>query len=238
MLVDEIREAANEIRFLLDPQSARAVAQWACLHVGPDPHATEAGSCYRTRSLYFDTDDFAVLHQRGSYARSKYRVRQYGPGETAFLERKLKKNGAVSKRRSIVRMEDLSHLESPAPERGWGGYWFHRRILARQLRPVCQISYLRMARVTQTSCGPLRLTLDRELRAHRTDSLRFAFDRNEKTFALSERQPILELKYRQEMPPLFAGLIAEFGLTTKTVSKYRLAAAALDFPSAMAAQVA
>jgi len=223
--VDEVREAANEVRFLLDPDRARAVGEWARNHLGPDPYAQEDSGCYRTTSLYFDTEELDVLYQRGSYARSKYRVRRYGEGGDVFLERKLKKGGVVTKRRSIVGMEDLSRLASNAPERGWYGYWFHRRLLARRLRPVFQISYRRMARESETPFGPIRLTIDQALRAHRIEDTQF--DNGVSGIELSENQKILELKFRHEMPVLFIRLMEEFSLSPEAVSKYRLAAAAL-----------
>ena len=223
--VSEAREPANEIKFLIDKTCARAIGEWAQAHIGPDPNASDETGCYDTTSLYFDTENLDVLNQRGSYARSKYRVRQYGGGGGAFLERKLRKSGVVTKRRSMIGIDDLSRLSYANAERGWNGYWFHRRILARRLRPVCQVSYSRLARVTETQTGPLRLTMDRELLAHRTGDLRF--DHGAKGIALSETQPILELKFRLEMPALFNRLIEEFSLSPATVSKYRMAAAAL-----------
>lgn len=224
--MDEVREAANEVKFLVDPGCARRIGEWARIYLGPDPNAPQDSDCYQTTSLYFDTEDLDGLCQRGSYARSKYRVPRYSGAEGVFLERKLKKDGAVRKRRSIVGVDDLNRLACSNAERGWNGYWFHRRLLARQLRPVCQISYRRMARESETSSGPLRLTLDRDLRAHRPDGLRF--DNIAKGIALSENQLILELKFRHEMPALFIRFIGEFRLRPEAVSKYRLAAAALD----------
>jgi len=229
----ETRElAATEIKFLIDLNCARAISDWARSRIGPDPNAPDETGYYQTTSLYFDTASRDVLNQRGSYARSKYRVRRYGggDGEGTFLERKLKKGGMVRKRRSVIGIGDLSRLaqgitESGGAERGWNGYWFHRRLLARQLRPVCQIAYRRLARVTETGSGPLRLTVDQEMRAHRIDHLRF--EHGAPGILLSEKQPILELKFRQAMPELFAQLIEEFHLSPATVSKYRLAAAAL-----------
>jgi hypothetical protein len=122
-------------------------------------------------------------------------------------------------------MEDLSRLASGAAERGWYGYWFHRRLLARRLRPVFQISYFRMARESETGSVPIRLTIDRGLRAQRREDVRF--DNAATGIQLSENQPILELKFRHEMPALFTRLMEEFSLSPEPVSKYRLAAAAL-----------
>src|SRR5207245_1606398 len=91
------------------------------------------GDAYPVTSLYLDTERFDVFHRKGSFGRSKYRVRRYGQSEIAFLERKLKTRGLLTKRRSIVKPDELEHLASDDPERGWAGYWFHRRLLARGL---------------------------------------------------------------------------------------------------------
>ncbi len=171
-----------------------------------------------------DTDQFDVFHRKGSFGRSKYRVRRYGEGEFTFLERKLKTSGLLTKRRSIVKLDELERLSDAEPERSWAGYWFHRRLLARSLEARCQISYHRTARVAMSRHGPIRLTLDENLRALPAAGLWF----NEKNGArLLENQNILELKFRCEMPVLFKYLVEEFALSPQPVSKYRLAATAL-----------
>jgi len=45
---------------------------------------------------------------------------------------------------------------------------------------------------------------------------------------LLDNQVVLEMKYRREMPALFKMLVEEFTLNPQSVSKYRLAAMALD----------
>ena len=80
-----------------------------------------------------------------------------------FVERKLKIGNLVSKRRSVIGFDKLDRLNTAEAERGWTASWFHRRIAARGLAPVCQISYLRMARMANSSLGPIRLTLDQNL---------------------------------------------------------------------------
>ena len=67
------------------------------------PHGDE----YRITSLYFDTAAFDVLHARGSFGRSKYRVRRYGASEVVYLERKLRKPGLLHKRRTPTPLTDV-----------------------------------------------------------------------------------------------------------------------------------
>src|SRR5688572_28698767 len=100
----ENREFASEMKFLVSPALAEQIRGWARAQLSPDPYAGgEAGDSYPITSLYFDTEKFDVFHRRGSYGRSKLRVRRYGQGAVVFLERKLKTRGLLTKRRSMVR---------------------------------------------------------------------------------------------------------------------------------------
>ena len=230
MKSQEIRQRAFEIKYLIPPAQAKDIRGWARVHLDADPNADGAeGDAYRTSSIYFDTHRFDIFHRRGSFARVKYRVRRYGLCEAAFLERKLKIRDTVSKRRSLVEIEDLRRLCAEEPLNGWEGFWFHRRLLARQLQPVCQISYLRTARVRATSCGPIRLTLDQDIRTLRLDSL--AFRPPDGGITLTEEYHILELKYHSQMPVMFKGLVEQFALNPKPYSKYRTAAVNLGYVS-------
>jgi len=221
----ENREFASEIKFLVSAALANQIRNWARGRLASDPYAaSEEGDGYQISSLYFDTERFDVFHRKGSFSRSKYRVRRYGKSEMTFLERKLKTRGLLTKRRSIVKIEELERLTNADPGRSWAGYWFHRRLLARNLEPRCQISYHRTARVAMTKNGPIRLTLDDNLRALPPDGLWFS---DQIGTGLLENQNILELKVRREMPVLFKYLVEEFALNPQAVSKYRLAASAL-----------
>ena len=117
-------------------------------------------------------------------------------------------------------LSDLRRISAPDPAHAWSGYWFHRRLLARRLDPVCQISYERTARVAVTGTGPIRLTIDCEIQALPLDRIEF--------LTLAGAKPVtsacvLEIKYRHSMPALFKQLLTEFGLTPQPLSKYRLA---------------
>jgi len=221
----ENREFAAEIKFLVTPLIAAQIRDWARGRLVCDPNASdESGDGYQIASLYFDTAQFDVFQRKASFGRSKYRIRRYGQSEVVFLERKLKTRGLLTKRRSIIPMEELTRLSGDTPERGWPGFWFQRRFRARRLAPVCQISYHRTARVAMTRHGPIRLTLDQNLRAVPAGEL--AFTKTEGR-VLAEDRIILELKFRRELPVLFKYLAEEFSLNPQPVSKYRLAVAAL-----------
>jgi hypothetical protein len=231
----ENREFASELKFLVEPRIAERIRGWARARLLCDPNAAgPSGDDYLITSLYFDTDRFDVFHRRGSYGRSKYRIRRYGQGDTAFLERKLKTRGLLAKRRSPIPLDALDRLGEPDPVAGWAGYWFHRRIMARELGPVCQVSYHRTARVAVTARGLIRLTLDEDLRAQRAAGLWFSDAPGE---PILDNRVVLELKFRSDMPVLFKQLVEEFALDVQPFSKYRLAATALGLAPATAALV-
>ena len=65
----------------------------------------------------------------------------------------MKSQGLVSKKRVKVDVESLPILATGTAVDTDASYWFHRRILARQLKPVCNITYQRTARVSQNKRG-------------------------------------------------------------------------------------
>jgi hypothetical protein len=177
--------------------------------------------------VYYETAAFDVYLRRGSFGRSKYRIRRYGSSGPVYLDRKLKTSDKVTKRRSSIELSGLHRLEQPAAERGWAGHWFHRRVLARDLHPVCQISYVRTALEGIHEGEPFRLTLDDHVRAFALQHL--AFYPGGAGEPVGGRHGILELKYRHALPPLLAELVAVFELVPRRISKYRLAVPVLGF---------
>lgn len=221
----ENRQFASETKFLVSPEVAVRIRRWVRGRLAPDPNAGgHAGDTYRVTSLYFDTAEFDVFQRNGSYGRSKYRVRRYGDADIVFLERKLKTRGAVTKRRSVVPASELARLERPAGPGSWCGDWFRGRLELRRLEPKCQIAYSRTARVAHTPHGPIRLTLDEDLRACAV--ARPAFSREPGT-VLSGGFVIVEMKYLFALPALFKHLVEEFRLEARPFSKYRFAACKL-----------
>jgi hypothetical protein len=118
-------------------------------------------------------------------------------------------------------LSDLDLLHRTRADGDWSGMWFHRRLQARSLRPVCQISYERMARVAMTDYGFIRLTIDDQVVARPVNALSFDSGEDRRIF---EDQVVLEFKFRVSLPVAFKDLIAEFNLVPQSVSKYRLAA--------------
>jgi hypothetical protein len=226
----------RETKFLVPQEVAAQVRTWAREAMQPDPHSIPAlDHAYHVRSLYLDSPELDVFHRRGSYARGKYRIRQYLPAGIVFLERKLKSRGVVRKRRTETRLQDLLHLLQK-PVFQWAGSWYHRRLEVRRLKPLCQITYLRYPFVERNSSADLRLTIDSQIRALPTQQYHF-HDGAEGARILAE-QAIVEMKYFGETPTLFKEMMDRFELTPQPVSKYRLAVGALGIaqeePSAKA----
>jgi hypothetical protein len=221
--VHEKKEFASELKFLLCPAKAMQVLSWARERLVADPNAGgPAGDGYEITSLYFDTAHFDVFHHRRGMHRSKFRVRRYGgPIGPIFLERKLKAHGRLAKCRSPVALEELGQLGAVTLPPGWSGQWFHARVAARRLGPVCQITYQRLARVLLTSSGPIRLTMDTGLRVLPVAGM--YFDDSPGALPVLSDEVVLEIKYRRELPVLFRELVSSFQLSPRPFSKYRAA---------------
>ena len=216
----ETRTLASEVKFLIDPITAHRIRDWARLRLSPDPYAGgDSRDEYRTTSLYFDTQSLDVFHRRGSFGRAKYRVRRYGDAETVFLERKLRTSALLAKWRTSIALDELPRVNDPSGE-DWAGRWFHNRLTARRLAPACQVSYERTARIGTSENGPIRLTLDRNVRVVPSAGLAFRAMRSQPVL---DYRLILELKFRGTLPVIFKELVEQFRLTPQPISKYRLA---------------
>ena len=223
----ETRDFARETKFLVDESLAPRLVEWARANLARDAFGSGLfGDEYTTTSLYYETPDFDVYHRRGSYGRSKFRVRRYGASDIVFLERKFRTHRLLAKRRTTVPITDLEHLAAPVPEPSWPGYWFHRRVLLRRLDPLIQMSYARVARVGMASAGPIRMTVDTDLRVLPMPDRAFIPGVG---FPLIDGHCIVELKYRLELPALFRQLVETFRIESSAVSKYRLGLSVLDY---------
>jgi RNase P/RNase MRP subunit p29 len=221
----ETRPFASEVKFVVEAATGVRIREWVRANMEPDPYGGGPfNDEYHTASLYFDTDRGDVFHRRGSFGRSKYRVRRYGAASFVFLERKLRKPGILVKRRTAVALETIERLTGLKSDPGWPGDWFHRRLLLRQITPICELSYSRTARFARTAEGPVRLTLDEDVRVLAATAPRFSGLEGQ---LVVPEQMILELKYRQHVPAIFKRLVEEFSLEPQRASKYRLGMAAL-----------
>lgn len=212
---------AYEVKFLLAEEQARELAARVAGRLSLDPFADPAmGNAYLTTSLYTDTPSFDVYHRREGYARDKFRVRRYGASGPVFAERKTKSGEKVRKHRAKVEAREVGHLAAPSLNGEWAGRWFHSEVLAKRLRPVCRVSYERVAYTGTAEGGVVRLTMDRNVRGAAEREWRL-----EAVGAAPELLPgrvVCEFKFRTAMPAIFRGLVADMGLAPAGVSKYRL----------------
>ena len=229
MEIRETRFAAREIKFVIDAAMRPRIVEWARAHLsidgyGSGPHCDE----YSTSTLYFETPAFDVYRRRGSYGRSKYRVRRYGHAGEVFFERKFRTTRLLAKRRTVLPLGDLEYLEHSSPDPGWEGFWFHRRIKLRNLRPLVQLSYDRVARIGTSSTGPVRLTIDTNLVVVPMPDR--AFLPNGIGMPFLQGLCIVEVKYPVALPVLFKELAESFHLEVQKISKFRAGLRALDYP--------
>ena len=212
--------AAFELKFLVEERLAQEIQQWATTRMQPDAYADPAlGGAYQTTTLYLDTPARDVFHRSPGQRGRKYRLRRYGSEQQVHLERKTRRGDRVKKRRSQVPLEELALLATATQPPLWPGEWFGQRIAAQNLRPACLITYERVAYVQLSSEGPLRLTLDRQIRGVASE----AWD-------LTPVAPgpgilptlvVCEFKFRGALPNLFKELIHALQLEAGSVSKYR-----------------
>jgi len=211
---------AYEVKFLIDHSLTPAVESWAVQHLHRDPHGDpDRGGSYQITSLYTDTPSFDVYHRTPRFRRRKYRLRRYGAEEIVHLERKVRRGERVTKRRTSVAESELSLLGEALTLPDWEGYWFHKSLLEKSLVPTCLITYQRTAFLSQGTAGPLRLTLDHHVQGQLATE--WSLYGTGPGLPLLPDQVVLELKFRDAMPPLFKQLVADLQLVPTGVSKYR-----------------
>jgi hypothetical protein len=226
--IRETRRRARETKFVADVSMYPRLVEWARQRLSPDGHGVGThGDEYATSTLYFETRTFDVYNRCGSYGRSKYRIRRYGSADTVFLERKFRTERLLAKRRTVVPLSAITRLGAAEPDASWPGFWFHRRLQLRRLYPLMQLSYDRVARVGESSTGPVRLTIDRHLRALPLPDFAFLPAIG---LPFLEQTCIVEVKYQVALPALFRELAETFCLDVEKISKFRAALRSLDYP--------
>jgi hypothetical protein len=214
-----------EEKYLLPEEAVPEFIRCAREYLAPDPYSDALlGDGYPVYSLYFDDAQFRTYYSSELARYPKYRIRRYTDESTLFLERKSKPEGKVRKYRTMITPAELTYLLSEPPK-DWEGVWFHRRLKKQQMRPVCSVSYTRMARVGTIAGQNVRFTLDTEMRCAIADNLSAPAPLPED--ALKLPVIIAEIKYERTLPEPFAELIARFELTAAVLSKYKRSVEAL-----------
>lgn len=212
---------AYELKFLINEDRANRIIDWARTHLNPDPHAGGAhGDAYDVNSLYLDTPNMDVFHRSELYQRRKYRLRRYGTDSKVWLEVKRKRKGVVHKQRVSIDESSIEHRIAGVIDPEWDGAWFRQRLDELSLRPVCQVTYHRFARVGTTINGTMRLTVDDSLTGCLANGWQVP-DRPLEGISLLQNQRILELKFQVVMPVIFRQLVEQEQLLTTSFSKYR-----------------
>lgn len=211
---------AFELKFLIAESLAQQVQAWAAAHMQADAYADpRLGGAYQTTTLYLDTPQRDVFHRAAGHRSRKFRLRRYGSESRIYLERKTRRGDRVEKRRSDVQLHELATLAEPPQANGWPGDWFHTFITERTLRPACRLTYERTAFVQSSEQGPLRMTLDRQIRgaiAHHWDLTPL-----DEGHGILHEHVICEFKFRGALPGLFKQVICDLQLEAGSVSKYR-----------------
>jgi hypothetical protein len=215
----DVNTPAFEVKFLLTEAQASEVERRLRPCLVLDPYADPAlGGAYHVTSVYFDTVAFDVYRRSVGHRRRKFRVRRYGASTSVFLEQKTKAGQQVRKRRTAVPVVELPSL-TESDLNGWPGAWFATKLAARGLRPVCRVSYQRLALIGTSSEGPIRLTFDRAANGQSANgpSPEPVVDGK----PLLQDEVIAEFKFLGSMPLVFKGVIEELKLSPLRVSKYR-----------------
>ena len=122
----------HELKFLIPVEKAEPLLEWSRQRMDPDPHGVgPERDEYLVQSVYLDTPRWDVYHKSGSYGRAKFRVRRYNDADWVFLERKMKRDGIVRKRRTTLPIGELPELDSRA-----AAEWYRKRLSLRQLVPT------------------------------------------------------------------------------------------------------
>ncbi len=209
-----------EIKYLVNAETVEFIRRWAAEHMTVDPHACPGGECgYLTTTLYLDTPALDVFHRGTGHKRRKYRIRRYGDAGEAFVECKTRRGDATSKQRCNIPLEQVARLGSREAGDGWAAEGFRSEIAKRGLMPMCRISYFRSAWMAPHASGPMRLTIDRQIRGIPADDWQLTpVDAGRQ---ILEQQFVCELKFRETMPQLFKSLLENTPLNGAAVSKYR-----------------
>lgn len=210
---------AREIKFVVDLELAQEIERRLRDRLTVDSHGSRAdGGGYWVSTLHLDTPTFDAYRRTGGEIDAKHRIRRYGVESIVHFERKVKANGAASKRRTAVAMDrivaELADVRPTAP-----AGWFARLACDLDLRPIALTHYHRLAFVGSAEHGPLRATVDRRLRGVARQDYRFEPPcANAPSFVAGA---VVEFKHHGELPEFFRALTTELGLVSTTYSKYR-----------------
>ena len=216
----EARAQAREIKFIISNELGLQIREWARANLEPDPHG---GRALRRR---VPDHHHLFRHTRPRRVAAPRLVRTSEVSHPALWRRGPRVSRAKAQTAPNGHQAEDPGFRSPTStnstrRRRSAGPAPGSVVASRNVpfAPCARLSYRRTARQVSLNGTPARLTLDEQLQALSTTDT--AFSENTKLPVLTG-STILELKYRGDLPPLFRQLVEEFGLSLRTVSKYRL----------------
>ncbi len=222
----------REVKFLLTEEQYSHLQPLLSEHMTPDPYGT-----YEVRSLYYDTDDYAIIRACLDHPRykEKFRLRSYGAPQAdalVFAEIKKKFKGITYKRRV-----DLPFSSVPAflsgdydPDKNEQITKEIRWFLGRT-HPVPKVLIRYDREPYEGVTEPLlRVTFDRNVR-WRTDRLTLTDDNSAGQAGLAEDDGtpllppgtiIMEIKTPDTLPLWLCHFLSDEGIYRTGFSKYRV----------------
>lgn len=186
---------------------------------------------YLVNSLYFDTPDRSDFYDKlgGYFDRKKIRVRIYDTTLTnntpeIWLEKKIKNNMSVSKKRLFISQEEYSGLISGFYHPILSGNHDRKTcgeimtsVIRDRMRPIVAVSYKRKPLVSQHK-SDVRITFDYDINACYSSDLRY----NHITYPVLGDTVVMEVKYSTILPLWIGKIIHSFGVSRDAYSKYAL----------------
>jgi len=211
-------ERFHELKFLLEPDRAGGVEDWASATCGA---ASRRSS--RTTLLFLDTAGLDVARRVGDLRRERFRIRREGDGETVLLERKTKRGDQARMRSDAIALHDLPRLATSDLDPEWPGRRFHRHVIEHGLRPVCRVTFDRVAFGCLGPDGEMRITFDRGVRGtlEAAWSPRPVVDGSDELVG----RVLVEARFHEFVPSPLRALVSRMRLEPASFSKCRRALA-------------
>ncbi|WP_345681780.1 VTC domain-containing protein [Novipirellula caenicola] len=199
-----------ECTFVLDDIAATALIESASRRM--DPPASNDVS-----DLFYDTENWHRPAKTKAIDKTIYRVRRIDHAWDVFLEQQRREKQTSKLRRSIVPSSELKRLEMDEVDKTWEAAWFHKNILKHGLRRSLKVRFDRLAFDADSIEGPLRLTIDQNIRCQVFSDL-VNPNQNPST---PIPMHLVRMKYFVSLPAIFKSLIYEFALLPNPTSMYR-----------------
>ncbi len=206
-----------EKKYLLNEAQYNELLRLIKAHLPQDRHGA-----YTVLSLYFDTDDYAVIRACIDHPeyKEKFRLRSYGPvmeNGIVFAEIKKKYQGITYKRRMDVPMEKLSgflegkEIPTSDPQIEREIHWFLKRY---HPAPKVGIGYER----EPYEDGKLRITFDHRLRWWQEPLL--LMEEGDKETEFLPGRIVMEVKSPDTIPLWLVQEFSRLQVTSQDFSKY------------------